>query len=492
MPHNLPRVVLQWVDMRIPKRPSSIWGGVYIREALGRTSRMRGQRSGRVYVRMVWWRLRARLKASLSESFAYSSPNLVLFGLVAVAGHPLYYFLWHSLYPQPFESFWLRMVSTLFGIPMLFEPQFSKYQFFRRILPAYWLGMAVYQLPFFFVFMSLMNDFSTVWAMSTMAACLFLVLLVSDWLLVLLIAAVGTGAACFFFALTGHSLQTPYSAFAPLIPVYVFALCVGSIFNYKSEMVANEKLGAITAAVGTIAHELRTPLLGIRSGASGVRRYFPAILEGYELARQHGLPVSAVRSAHRREMHSVLERILTETEYSSVILDMLLINSSRNRIDRASFVVCRMSDCIASALERYPFQNGRQRAGVRWDRGVDFDFMGSSILMIHVLFNLLKNALYFLDRVADGHVYISAERAADGINRLRFLDTGPGIAPEELPRIFQRFYSGMPESQGTGIGLAFVRLVMHSFDGEIECRSELGRFTEFVMTFPAVGDYENN
>jgi two-component system CAI-1 autoinducer sensor kinase/phosphatase CqsS len=438
------------------------------------------------YLRLGLRRARVRMAATLSQSVDYSRANIVLFGLFGATLHPVYYLLWAELFPQPFESLGLRLFSAGLCIPMLFEPQLARYQWWRRILPIYWLTMATYQLPFFFMFMSFMNGFSIVWDMSTMAACLFLVLLITDWLLLLLIALIGAATAWLAFLLTGAPLAIDYSAFDRLAPIYLFALIGGSVFNYKSEVVAREKLAAITAAVGTIAHELRTPLLGIRSGARGVQRYFPAILEGYELARQHGLPVRGMRAAHYREMQSVLTRIVAETEYSSVILDMLLINSSRQQIDRTAFTVHRISDCIATALEHYPFQNADQRHRVRWERSIDFAFLGSDVFMVHVLFNLLKNALYFLDRVADGQIIIAAERLARGGNRLRFTDTGPGIAPEVLPRIFDRFYSGMPQSQGTGIGLAFARLVMHSFDGDITCRSELGRFTEFVMTFPKV------
>jgi two-component system CAI-1 autoinducer sensor kinase/phosphatase CqsS len=430
-------------------------------------------------------RSRIRITTGLNQSVDYSRANMVLFGLVGVTLHPLYYLVWAVLYPQPFESLGLRLCSAGLCLPMLFEPWLARYRLWQRFLPAYWLAMAIYQLPFFFVFMSFMNGFTTVWNMSTMAACLFLVLLISDWLLLLLIAMIGVGAAWAVFLWAGDQLTVDVSTFAELVPIYLFALIGGSAFNYKSEMVAREKLAAITAAVGTIAHELRTPLLGIRSGARGVQRYFPAILEGYELARQNDLPVRGVRGAHYREMQSVFARIIAETEYSSVILDMLLVNSSRRQIDRSAFALHRISDCVATALARYPFQNTDQRERVRWDRSIDFDFLGSDVFMVHVLFNLLKNALYFLDRVAGGQIIIAGERLPRG-HRLRFIDTGPGIAPEVLPRIFDRFYSSMPYGQGTGIGLAFARLVMNSFDGDITCRSELGRFTEFVMTFPRI------
>lgn len=436
----------------------------------------------------AWRRLRVRLAASLAQSTIYSRANMRMFAIVAIIGHPLYYLCWTEFQPQGFESAWLRAFSVLIAIPMLFEHRLTRHDFWRRKVTLYWFFIVIYQLPFFFIFMSLMNEFATVWALSTMAACLLMVLIVFDWLMILVMAALGAGAACAVYELVGGDLSAQSSEVLPLVPTYIFAILAGSAFNYKTELVAREKLSAITSAVGTMAHELRTPLLGIRSGARGLQNYLPSIFEGFEMARDAGLPVKRVRTAHYRQMHAVLDRINAETEYTNVILDMLLVNSSRTTIDETSFEVTRVGACVAAALERYPFHSARERERVHWEQGADFAFFGSQLLMVHLLFNLLKNALYFLAQAGDddGVIRIWTERSGAGAHRLHFRDTGPGIHPDVLPRIFERFYSAMPRGQGTGIGLAFSRLVMESFGGDIHCHSAQGRYTEFVMTFPAV------
>jgi signal transduction histidine kinase len=101
--------------------------------------------------------------------------------------------------------------------------------------------------------------------------------------------------------------------------------------------------------------------------------------------------------------------------------------------------------------------------------------------VIHVFFNLIKNSLYYLKRAEKGSVHIWIENGIKN-NTLHFQDTGTGIPPENLPHIFDQFFS--TESNGTGIGLAFCKLVMQSMDGNIECVSELGKYTEFILTFP--------
>ena len=70
----------------------------------------------------------------------------------------------------------------------------------------------------------------------------------------------------------------------------------------------------------------------------------------------------------------------------------------------------------------------------------------------------------------------------EGYNQLFFKDTGQGIPRDVLPFIFDRFYS--KTYHGTGIGLSFCRLVMHSYKGYIKCESVYGEFTLFELGFP--------
>lgn len=460
------------------KRSATVWGV----SDYDRRTRLR------FALTLLWPRLKGRLAASLRQSTEYSRANMRTFGIVAIVGHPLYYYVWTHVAPQAYENLWLRVFSVIVAIPMLMEPQLARSRFWRGKLDWYWLFILLYMLPYFFVFMALMNSFSPIWSLSVMAAFMLLVILVFDWLMTLLLAALGSVLAWLTFMLVRGQMNGDGMPLEVLVPTYLFGLVAGSAFNYKTELVAREKLAAITAAVGTMAHELRTPLLGIRSGARGLQTYLPSIFDGYELARDNGLKVAPVRRAHYRQLLAVLDRIDGETEYTNAVLDMLLVNSSRQSIDESTFEPVWMHEVVWAALDRYPFHSAGERDCVSWDGGPDFRFLGSRLLMVHVLFNLLKNALHFLGHVEGGEIRIWTERSRSGIHQLHFMDTGPGIAPEVLPRIFDRFYSAMPEGQGTGIGLAFAALVMRGMRGDISCHSQLGRYTEFVMSFPALVD----
>ena len=69
-------------------------------------------------------------------------------------------------------------------------------------------------------------------------------------------------------------------------------------------------------------------------------------------------------------------------------------------------------------------------------------------------------------------------------NILHIKDTGKGMSEDIKDKIFNKFYSRT--KHGTGIGLSFCSLVMSAFDGYIECISEEGEFTEFLLYFPII------
>jgi signal transduction histidine kinase len=105
-----------------------------------------------------------------------------------------------------------------------------------------------------------------------------------------------------------------------------------------------------------------------------------------------------------------------------------------------------------------------------------------------VLFNLVDNAVRFTP--PGGEVRISARTDRDRV-QVQVTDTGVGIAPEHLPRLFERFYRVDPsrsrDDGGTGIGLAIARSVVEAHGGRISAESEPGSGSTFSFDLPAAG-----
>ncbi len=237
------------------------------------------------------------------------------------------------------------------------------------------------------------------------------------------------------------------------------------------------------ALAGTLAHEIRTPLATIRNQAAGISRHLPTLLEGYQLAVEHKLMPERINPAHLEILSDISGRIADEVRKSNTIIDMMLASSSMEDPGTLAFERYFIAACITEAMERYPFEAG-EKEKIIVEIAEDFEFRGSDTLLVLVLFNLLKNALYALRESGKGDIHIFAG-STEGHHLLRVTDTGTGIPRQALAHIFAPFFSTKRTSGGAGMGLTFCKRVMEAFGGSIRCDSVEGEYTTFALEFPA-------
>jgi signal transduction histidine kinase len=107
--------------------------------------------------------------------------------------------------------------------------------------------------------------------------------------------------------------------------------------------------------------------------------------------------------------------------------------------------------------------------------------------IIQVLMNLLGNAIKFT--AAGGKVTVAMAKDEDGWVEVSVDDTGPGIAQQEMSRVFDEFYQvtspGAPRAKGTGLGLTISKRLVEMHGGKIWAKSELGKGSTFFFTLPA-------
>ena len=244
------------------------------------------------------------------------------------------------------------------------------------------------------------------------------------------------------------------------------------------------KLEAMTALGANMAHELRTPFAALNLVASGMKKYFDYLLHGYELAKDANLPVHPISSSQIELLSKIPNTIEQESKAANLFID-LLINNINPTLDEGTKEIIPISHCVAEALHRYPFTD-EQRRLIQWQSENDFLIKAKEILIIHLLFNLIKNALYHLAKSGSKNkksIHIWLEQGKD-FNKLFFKDTGTGISKDILPYIFNRFFS--KTDHGSGIGLTYCKMVMESLRGSIACESEINNYTLFIMSFPVV------
>lgn len=412
----------------------------------------------------------------MQRSIANAQHQIVAVGCMLFVGFPLLYILWTYGSPQPYETLLSRGTGCLLGLGLLLANYWPSSM--KPYLPAYWFVSLLYALSFFFAYSFLMNESSVISAMSLLCSVFLLLLLVElPILIILILCGWALALLAFYFNSDDPFLAEEHWEMALII---LFVIISGSILNYKATLLQQQRMAGMAAVAGMIAHELRTPLSGIKSGANAVARYSPELIHGYQMAQQQGLLPHALRPSRLLQLGEVNSRIIAETDYANTIIDMLLIRAGQeNALQNCVWEDCSMADCVFTALERYPFKSPEEKALVKWQG--DFHFNGSKLLMQHVLFNLLKNALYAIATARKGDIHIWT---ATGENHfcLYFRDTAKGMTAVQLSRLFNHFYT--TTFMGTGLGLAFCKLVMQHFGGDIYCDAKEGEFTQFMLTFP--------
>ncbi|MCS6911517.1 MAG: cell wall metabolism sensor histidine kinase WalK, partial [Anaerolineales bacterium] len=112
---------------------------------------------------------------------------------------------------------------------------------------------------------------------------------------------------------------------------------------------------------------------------------------------------------------------------------------------------------------------------------------GDEIRLLQVLSNLVSNALRYTP--AGGQIVLSATMNGDRQVALSVRDTGPGIAPEDLPFIFNRFYRADKARAGeggeSGLGLAIAKALAEAHGGALTVQSVLGQGSTFTLQLPA-------
>ncbi len=235
----------------------------------------------------------------------------------------------------------------------------------------------------------------------------------------------------------------------------------------------------------SIAHEMRTPMTAILGGAEGISRYLDKLVEGYRLAEDNGLLTDLpVRPAQLTLLTQVVPNIISLSQQCHQIITMHLRNLRYDDIPRDDFTVLSMQEVINHAVSLYPFKN-QQAELVHTDLANDFTFEGDRHLMCHVIWNLLKNALYFIRAQEKGDISLTLVREEDtGI--LLFKDTAKGMSEATRAKVFEAFYT--KTEGGTGLGLTFCQSAIEAFGGSMTCEAELGKHTTFVITLPLAPD----
>ncbi len=244
-----------------------------------------------------------------------------------------------------------------------------------------------------------------------------------------------------------------------------------------------QKLETVAAIVANIAHELNTPLTAIGFGVNAAKKYFLVLLENYQLAKNNNLPgLKLIRPKHFEVLATLFDDLEREADFSKLFIKILVQNIKQDLTQENGHSVQKIYTCIEEALLQYPFAH-QQETLVHWDSKQSFSFIGSDFLIKYVLFNLLKNSFYQIEKAGKGRIHLW-QTIEHNANVLHFKDTATGIPADIKNQLFQPFVSS--RQHGIGLGLAFCNKVMQDLGGSIDCLSVEGEYTEFLLYFPPI------
>ena len=224
--------------------------------------------------------------------------------------------------------------------------------------------------------------------------------------------------------------------------------------------------------VANVSHEIRTPLT-VLAGFVETMQSLP--LDAQERARYLDL-----MAAQSERMQTLVNDLLTLSR-----LEGSPPPGTADPVDLGALMAQCEAEARALSALLHPPEGKPQR--LHFAEPPPFYLAGAAGELRSAVSNLINNAVRYTP--AGGSIDVQWERLPDGRAKLLVTDTGPGIAPEHLSRLGERFYrvdrSRSRESGGTGLGLAITKHVAQRHGGELQVSSQLGKGSAFALVFPA-------
>jgi signal transduction histidine kinase len=254
------------------------------------------------------------------------------------------------------------------------------------------------------------------------------------------------------------------------------------LVDAQNQLLQSEKMASIGQLAAGVAHEINNPIGFVNSNLGTLQRYVDDLLrlvEAYDTGVEEG-----------RKMGQEIDLGFLKQDIVS------LVGESQDGVARVKRIVQDLKDF--SHVDEAEWQWADLNHGLDSTLNVvwneikykaevvrDFGDIPRLYCLPHqvnqVFMNLLLNAAQAIDN--RGVITLRTRREGAGV-QIEIADTGQGIPPEVLPRIFEPFYTTKPVGKGTGLGLSLAYGIVEKHQGRIEVESEVGRGTAFRIWLP--------
>lgn len=228
----------------------------------------------------------------------------------------------------------------------------------------------------------------------------------------------------------------------------------------QAQLVQSEKLSAIGEFVAGVAHELNNPLTSVIG--------FTELLKNSDVNDQ---------------TRASLKHISSSAERCQKIVKSLLSFARQHAPERKAVNLNSIVDAVTEILT-YELRTSNIKVTTDLDPTLPV-VIGDPHQIQQVFLNMVNNARQAIEsHRASGTIHITSHAVGD-IVRVRFLDDGPGIAPENLKKLFTPFFTTKPVGKGTGLGLSVSYGMIKEHGGNIVVDSIPGKSTTFTIELPA-------
>ena len=257
---------------------------------------------------------------------------------------------------------------------------------------------------------------------------------------------------------------------APERHILVFKRDVSREKEYQAKFFQAEKMATIGMLAAGVAHEINNPLTAVYGLAEGIRRRLPAIRQ-------------AVDDDLYGDVAEYTETILMECRRCRDIVRSML---SFSRPHTLAFSPVCLNEVVTDTLRILKSRlEERAAAGLRLTVNLHKGLptvAGDEAQLKQVLLNILVNSMDAID--GEGEITITTHPENDNTVNLSVEDTGRGIPPENMDKLFNPFFTTKPVGQGLGIGLSTCYSIVREHHGVIEVASEVGIGTHFTVKLP--------
>jgi len=230
-----------------------------------------------------------------------------------------------------------------------------------------------------------------------------------------------------------------------------------------------------------VSHDLRVPLVNLKGYTSELRSALGVIGTNFDAALPHlnDEKRSEVSIALHEDVPEALEFITNSVSRMDSFINAVLILARLGRQDLKPEPV-DMNALVKTTLETMSHQI--QERGIEVHVGSLPEVVADRTAMEQIIGNILSNAVKYPDSSRPCRIEVAAE-ANNGETLFSIQDTGRGIAQEDMDKVFAPFRrAGKQDTQGEGMGLAYVQTLVRRHGGRISCESELGKGTIFTFT----------